>query len=81
MQTKKVLDYLSSSAPIADATNSQELSSTTNLVEIFDNLKLPVQNPVQKVLEAIREGRRIRDDNSQMRQPTEGTPQSIRSVA
>jgi len=34
---EKALDYLSSSAPIADATNNQELSSATNIVRNFEN--------------------------------------------
>ena len=38
---EKTLDYLSSSAPIADATNNQELISATNIVENFENPKIP----------------------------------------
>ena len=78
---EKVLDYLSSSAPIADATNNQELSSATNIVENFENPKLPARTPVQAAMEAIREDRSIREDNSQVRQPMDGTPQSIGAAA
>lgn len=40
---EKVLDYLSTSAPIADAKDSQELISATKLVENFENPSVGVE--------------------------------------
>ena len=46
---EKTLDYLSSSAPIADATNNQELISATNIVENFKNPKIPERKPLDSI--------------------------------
>lgn len=46
---EKTLDYLSSSAPIADATNNQELISATNIVENFENPKLPERKALDSI--------------------------------
>ncbi len=77
---EKALSYVSASAPIADATHKEELSSATKIVENFENPKLPVRNPVQAVTEAILEDSLIRQDNSQVRQPMQGTTESIRET-
>ncbi len=57
-----------------------DLDSVANLLNSFDNPKLPARNPVQSVTEAIREDSRIRQDNSQVRQPMQGTTESIRET-
>ncbi len=54
---KKTLDYLSSSAPIADATNNQEISSATKVVRNFENSNLKREE-------------RIDDDNVPYKKPT-----------
>lgn len=41
---EKALDYLSSSAPIADATSNQELSYATNIVKEFGNPAVDGEN-------------------------------------
>ena len=41
MGTRKALSLVSASAPIADATQSQELSNATNVVKDFENPKPP----------------------------------------
>ena len=41
---EKALNYLSSSAPIADATSNQELLSATNIVKSFENPKIESEN-------------------------------------
>lgn len=46
---EKTLDYLSSSAPIADATNNQELISATNIVENFENPKIPERKALDSI--------------------------------
>lgn len=63
---------------------SDELSSATKIIESFENPKLPARNPMSEAseaLEAIREERRIVEDNSHVRQPMDGTVQSMRSAA
>ena len=57
-----------------------DLDSVANLLNSFENPKLPARNPVQAVTEAIREDSRIRQDNSQVRQPMQGTTESIRET-
>lgn len=41
---EKALNYLHLSAPIAEASNNQELSDATNVVESFENPKIPGEN-------------------------------------
>ena len=58
-----------------------DLDSIANVLNNFENPKLPARNPMPAVLEAIREDRRTREDNSHVRQPMDGTLQSMRSAA
>ena len=58
-----------------------DLDSIANVLNNFENPKLPARNPMPAALEAIREDRRIREDNSHVRQPMEGTLQNMRSAA
>ena len=57
-----------------------DLDSVANLLNSFENPKLPARNTVHAVTEAIREDSRIRQDNSQVRQPMQGTTESIRET-
>ena len=52
---EKALDYISSSAPIADATYNQELSDAAKLVESFNNPKLSVgkKAPIAQDMEEV----------------------------
>ena len=58
-----------------------DLDSIANVLNNFENPKLPARNPMPAALEAIREERRFVEDNSHVRQPMDGTLQSMRSAA
>ena len=44
---EKALNYLSSSAPIADATNNSRLPTVTNIIKNFENPTLPSEENIR----------------------------------